>query len=166
MGSPRKWVRLYLDDWKRLTAGLTRIQESMMFDIAVVNWQRRSGVNDADMALMFGDVDLWRSQIAQLDGFLVHAADGVWLRAVRQMVARTCDPGRMATAMWKAARLRIFERDGYVCTYCGAADQPLECDHIYPVAKGGTDDEDNLTTACKPCNRSKRDLTVAEWRAL
>lgn len=30
-------------------------------------------------------------------------------------------------------------------------------DHIQPVAKGGTDDEANLATACWECNLAKRD---------
>lgn len=35
-------------------------------------------------------------------------------------------------------------------------------DHIVPVAKGGGNDEDNLCTACVPCNQGKsdRDLNV------
>jgi len=66
---------------------------------------------------------------------------------------------------WAVIRARIFERDDYTCTYCGARGTALECDHIVPVARGGDSTDDNLTTACKPCNRSKWSKTVAEWRA-
>lgn len=65
---------------------------------------------------------------------------------------------------WKAARLRIFARDDYTCTYCGQRGGELECDHIHPVSRGGTHEDGNLTTACKPCNRSKGTMTVEEWR--
>lgn len=33
----------------------------------------------------------------------------------------------------------------------------LEVDHMQPVSKGGTNDEENLWTLCKPCNQGKRD---------
>lgn len=72
--------------------------------------------------------------------------------------------GRPLAHVWKAIRNRIFERDDYTCRYCGERGRKLECDHIIPVARGGSYDEDNLATACRPCNRSKRDKTLAEWR--
>lgn len=65
---------------------------------------------------------------------------------------------------WQEIRKRIFERDGHVCTYCGGGNGlDLECDHIVPVARGGGDDDANLTTACAPCNRSKGAKTLEEW---
>lgn len=70
---------------------------------------------------------------------------------------------RPTGSWWRALRLAVFERDGYTCQYCGARDQPLECDHIVPVSRGGGDEMDNLTTACRPCNRSKYDRTAEEW---
>ena len=67
--------------------------------------------------------------------------------------------------VWSGIRDRIFARDDYTCQYCGERGKKLECDHIHPVAKGGSHDDSNLTTACLPCNRSKRDKTVDEWMA-
>jgi len=64
---------------------------------------------------------------------------------------------------WKATRTRIFERDNYTCTYCGARGGQLECDHVHPVSRGGGNSDSNLTTACKPCNRDKGSKTVDEW---
>jgi 5-methylcytosine-specific restriction endonuclease McrA len=61
------------------------------------------------------------------------------------------------------------------CVYCGADGEiwwpltytgkvgchmvttGLEFDHIYPESKGGTSDPENLTLACRPCNRAKKD---------
>lgn len=58
-----------------------------------------------------------------------------------------------------SARVRfdVFKRDGFVCHYCGAhpPDALLEVDHIEPVAAGGSNDVDNLITACQRCNRGK-----------
>jgi len=56
-------------------------------------------------------------------------------------------------------RFRVWRRDAFTCTYCGrsALTDPivLEVDHINPVILGGSHEIDNLTTACKPCNRKK-----------
>lgn len=70
---------------------------------------------------------------------------------------------RLPLPEWMGIRSSVFERDGFACTYCGASDRPLECDHIFPVSKGGSHDFSNLTTACFDCNRSKGAKTVEEW---
>ena len=56
-------------------------------------------------------------------------------------------------------KLYVFKRDKYTCQYCGVSGSEidLECDHIYPVSKGGTNDITNLTTSCRTCNRKKSD---------
>lgn len=57
----------------------------------------------------------------------------------------------------KGVRFEVFKRDKFTCQYCGA--QPptviLHVDHILAVANGGTNDADNLTTACQACNLGK-----------
>ncbi|MEY5098935.1 MAG: hypothetical protein RJA36_1654, partial [Pseudomonadota bacterium] len=62
----------------------------------------------------------------------------------------------------KRTRFEIFKRDGFTCQYCGAHPPGvlLHLDHIVALAAGGADDEDNLITACEPCNLGKgaRDL--------
>ena len=60
-------------------------------------------------------------------------------------------------------RFQILKRDGFRCTYCGLrADDGavLHVDHIIPVALGGTDDPENLTTSCDECNLGKSDREV------
>lgn len=66
---------------------------------------------------------------------------------------------------WAELRRSVFERDDFTCTYCGERGGRLECDHIVPHSRGGSDNLSNLTTACFACNRSKRDKTLEEWRA-
>jgi len=64
----------------------------------------------------------------------------------------------MRLAISKKTRFDVFKRDGFQCTYCGAHPSEtilLEVDHIHPVAEGGTNDIDNLVTACFDCNRGK-----------
>ena len=62
----------------------------------------------------------------------------------------------------KKIRFEVFKRDGFQCMYCGRTppDIVLECDHIEPVALGGSDDTDNLVTACFDCNRGKRHVRL------
>lgn len=63
--------------------------------------------------------------------------------------------GRIAIS--KKTRFEVFKRDGFCCQYCGAVPPAvlLEVDHIDPVCNGGTNDIDNLVTACFNCNRGK-----------
>lgn len=60
-------------------------------------------------------------------------------------------------AISKRVRFNIFKRDRFTCQYCGAHPPGvlLHIDHIHPVAEGGTNDDDNLITACEPCNLGK-----------
>jgi hypothetical protein len=69
---------------------------------------------------------------------------------------------RPAAHIWAVIRKRIFERDNYTCQYCGRGGR-LECDHIIPVSRGGSHDDNNLATACKPCNQSKKAKLLSEW---
>lgn len=70
---------------------------------------------------------------------------------------------RPSAEAWMRIRSRIFERDDYRCQYCGRRGGALECDHVIPVSRGGSSDEWNLKTACRTCNRSKRDKLLSEW---
>jgi len=63
-------------------------------------------------------------------------------------------PGRPMPVDWKRTRARIVKRDAGICHYCGR-ERSTSCDHVIPVSKGGTDDDDNLVCSCWPCNQSK-----------
>lgn len=60
-------------------------------------------------------------------------------------------------------RMRVLERDGFRCVYCGAGPRQslLEVDHVIPRVAGGTDDSWNLVTACQSCNGGKGTRIVA-----
>lgn len=64
---------------------------------------------------------------------------------------------------WAAIRAFVFDRDDYRCKYCAQRGGRLECDHVIPVSRCGSNDPENLVTACFSCNRSKRDKTPEEW---
>lgn len=63
---------------------------------------------------------------------------------------------------WADIREAVFERDGYICTYCGAVGD-LAGDHIIPLIQGGASSLENLTTACRSCNCGKAGRTPKEW---
>ena len=68
------------------------------------------------------------------------------------------------SAQWKNLRASILERDNYTCAYCGV--QPCNSvDHVIPIARGGTDEWDNLVAACGTCNSRKRDRMPADFLA-
>jgi hypothetical protein len=73
------------------------------------------------------------------------------------------DDLRPPTHIWAAIRDRVFARDDFTCAYCGARGVKLECDHVVPVSRGGSNSDENLVAACKPCNRSKSNMLVEEW---
>ena len=54
-------------------------------------------------------------------------------------------------------RIKILERDSFTCQYCGAKapEVKIEIDHIIPISKDGTNEIENLTTACFECNIGK-----------
>jgi len=63
----------------------------------------------------------------------------------------------------KRVRFAVFSRDGFTCRYCGATSETaqLVLDHIEPISKGGSDEPENLVTACHPCNAGKSDQSVS-----
>lgn len=64
---------------------------------------------------------------------------------------------------WKVIRVRILERDGYKCHYCGSIGGKMECDHYIPVSRGGSSEDSNLVASCKACNRSKSNLMPEDF---
>lgn len=57
----------------------------------------------------------------------------------------------------QSIRFSVFRRDRFTCRYCGrsAPAVVLHVEHVRPVAKGGTDDMENLVTSCADCNGGK-----------
>ncbi len=59
---------------------------------------------------------------------------------------------------WVAIRIKrtreVFARDEHKCRQCGA-EKNLTIDHIVPLAKGGTNELNNLQILCRSCNSKK-----------
>lgn len=60
-------------------------------------------------------------------------------------------------------RLAVITRDNGRCRACGIADRDaLQCDHIIPESKGGTDRLSNLQALCGVCNNRKQNTYIGE----
>jgi 5-methylcytosine-specific restriction endonuclease McrA len=62
----------------------------------------------------------------------------------------------------KMTKLEIFNRDKYLCQYCGKEAKELTLDHVMPRRSNGAHTWENVVTACIPCNRRKAGRTPAE----
>ena len=60
------------------------------------------------------------------------------------------------------SRRALFQRDRYTCQYCGEQPKGLEIEHVVPRSKGGRNVWENVVTACRRCNATKRDRTPEE----
>jgi 5-methylcytosine-specific restriction protein A len=82
----------------------------------------------------------------------------VVLDTARVMAAAPTDAGwgsGRGGRPWRRKRAAILLRDRYTCQQCGHIGMDLEVDHIINVARGGTDDDENLQALCIPCHKSK-----------
>lgn len=69
-------------------------------------------------------------------------------------------------------KIRLWERDKYKCRYCGWDfavsfetwwHSAICVDHVIPKKRGGTNDDDNLVTACFNCNAAKGEKPFASF---
>jgi len=68
---------------------------------------------------------------------------------------------------------KVWANSGHCCWYCGkkmnfelVGKREASIDHVLPVAKGGTDDIENLVLACPPCNNRKHLCDPERFRRL
>ena len=62
------------------------------------------------------------------------------------------------------SRRAVFHRDASTCVYCGGSATSI--DHVVPRSRGGTHTWDNVVAACRRCNHTKADRSLAElgWK--
>jgi 5-methylcytosine-specific restriction endonuclease McrA len=73
--------------------------------------------------------------------------------------------GKGSKWIGKVRRRRIYARDGHRCVWCGRLAEKLTLDHVVPRSHGGTKENQNLVTACMPCNRLRGNASVIEFAA-
>lgn len=64
--------------------------------------------------------------------------------------------GSFTLAQWR----EVCAQHDYMCAICHAK-EPLAADHIFPLAKGGSNEIGNIQPLCKPCNTRKKDKIPA-----
>ena len=78
---------------------------------------------------------------------------------------------RLEDPRWQRLRLKVFERDGFTCRYCGDTEERLAVHHLYYVS-GREPWEYPLgafKTACSTCHRQIKDEAaerVEDWEYL
>ena len=60
----------------------------------------------------------------------------------------------------KLTRREVFQRDRYVCQYCGT--QAENVDHVIPRSRGGPHAWENVVAACRRCNSKKKNRLPGE----
>ena len=163
------WLRLYteiIDDEKLLLLAF----EDRWHYIALLACKGR-GILDKDedpklrqrkIAVKLGlSVDELLALVGRLAVVGLVSAES--LQPSLEHIVESRDTLRPAASVWAVIRDRIFRRDDYTCRYCGSRGGRLECDHVHPVAKGGSHDDENLATACFACNRSKHAKLLSDW---
>lgn len=88
---------------------------------------------------------------------------------------------RKARQITATRRAVIYARDDFRCVYCGRdvivttdpeivsrfKTRPIaSIDHIIPRCEGGTNEEDNLVTACRRCNLERGTMDAFEYLAI
>ena len=67
--------------------------------------------------------------------------------------------------IWNDLRLKVFERDGNICRFCGIQEDGMHIDHKLPkfLFPSLTYDLDNLQVLCKNCNSRKGHKVLAVY---
>jgi hypothetical protein len=67
-------------------------------------------------------------------------------------------PLREGEILSKKDRIRVHEKYGGHCAYCGKviSIHEMQVDHINPIRNGGEDTFENYNPACRRCNHYKR----------
>lgn len=94
--------------------------------------------------------------LSMVDGRLVNVA-------MSEVDEAKYEPVRREKIMPKKRRM-VFDACGWACVYCGSTED-LTIDHKVPRSRGGGDEIENLTCACRSCNSTKGAKTVPEFMA-
>jgi 5-methylcytosine-specific restriction endonuclease McrA len=146
------YLHLIMHYWK--TGGLPQ-DDKQLATIAKLSMHRWTGMRPT-IAEFFSAG--WRHKRVDAE---IAKAEASYQRRIAYF--QSLDERRLPPVEWDALRTTIFARDDYTCQYCSQRGGNLECDHVIPVSRGGTNEPTNLVTACLPCNRSKGTKLPQEW---
>lgn len=69
---------------------------------------------------------------------------------------------RRPNRLRRMTKIEVFNRDRFMCQYCGIRARELTIDHVMPRKRGGKHTWENVVSACVPCNRKKAGHTPRE----
>lgn len=84
-----------------------------------------------------------------------------------EIVADSADfiPFRGRRPLTESEKYLLCARSGWLCIYCGTPCEGEEVyDHVIPVCDGGWTSFGNMALACYPCNSSKGDKRLVDFR--
>lgn len=89
-------------------------------------------------------------------------------RTNAKRIARSSRSAYKGVCVRADLRLAIYLRDHFRCVYCrgdlhGADPRDITLDHLLCDADGGGNEPTNLVTACRGCNCSRQDRTLADF---
>ena len=179
MAEPKKWIKLWVKNlydpniaklpdwlWRRkfefdLMAG-ERNEDGALPPVEDMLWTLRLDKVKLSQALqMLAEVgEVHEDPVGSGQWFMTNfaneQADTSAAKRMRDYRERRKEAGMPSGYTYSHSE--IMKRDGYQCVYCGSKEN-LCVDHAYPILLGGTDDYDNLVTACKKCNSGKAGRT-------
>ena len=179
MAEPKKWIKFWVKNlydpniaklpdwlWRRkfefdLMAG-ERNEDGALPPVEDMLWTLRLDEAKLSQALqMLAEVgEVFEAPVGSGQWFMTNfaneQADTTAAKRMREYRERRREAGMPSGYTYSHSE--IMKRDGYQCVYCGSKEN-LCVDHAYPIVLGGTDDYDNLVTACKKCNSSKAGRT-------
>jgi len=77
---------------------------------------------------------------------------------VNEPFTETREKRKIGRNIPRSIMLRVVRRDNNQCQLCGQVllDNEIEFDHIIPISKGGSSEEQNLRVTCLDCNRTRK----------
>jgi CRISPR/Cas system Type II protein with McrA/HNH and RuvC-like nuclease domain len=164
-----RYVRMHkvgIYDLALVLLSMKPIQFRMYFKIIRRAWYGYGSVSNLDIHKTAGVTRNVFARHKHAVMFEFHLNGDVWINdrmaaeasKIIQKITR-----KVRGPLSQRTRFRVLEAYNYRCFYCGrGADVvALEVDHVFPVARGGTDDQSNLVPACEACNSGKSDRIVS-----
>lgn len=139
---------------KIISAGLTPEEQSARRNRHLWLIERQAGLSVL-LRILQGTAAI-RDSLADVNGMLSSELDsvGTALKLIQEDERVRPYTKYQRRVISDALRFSVFERDKNECHYCGVKHN-LSVDHIVPVSAGGSDDIENLVTACGQCNSRK-----------
>ncbi len=100
---------------------------------------------------------VFREAVTVLAEYDVHVRSPSTEMALPSVIVLKKYVGRQNKGIPCFTRRNLFLRDQFTCQYCQKClpFNLLTYDHVWPRARGGTTDWENVVTACSPCNLRK-----------